>query len=557
MRWFYDLRISLKLALTFFLLLLLTCVLGVFSLLQIQKVNQSSRYMAENLLPGVQASLEIEVALSRARANQMLRLTSTSRDDGDRYGKMFDEQIALVDDAIKRSVSLADMPEEKVNVTRVRNAFDKYKGIHERVVSAYQHGQPEEGLRLVRGEAGRLFNDVFDSASTLVRINVQGSKDADQRAESIYRTAQVMIAALLVASLLLGALLATWLARIVGAPLQQAVQVAGSVARGDLTVDIVAASKDESGQLMASLKDMNTSLLRVVTRVRRGTDTIATAADQIASGNADLSQRTEQQSGSLEETVSSIEQLTATVGKNADNAREASRLAASASKVAQEGGAVVSQVVDTMESINDSSQKVADIVSVIDGIAFQTNILALNAAVEAARAGEQGRGFAVVASEVRSLAQRSSSAAKEIKTLIGDSVKRVESGSRLVAQAGATMADIVASVRQVSQIVDEIAQASQEQSSGIAGVNAAIARIDETTSQNAALVEQAAAAAQSLKEQAVQLTEVVGTFKLDAVGGREAAFASAPALPLHRASVPALRNEAHKRTPDELDREPS
>ncbi|WP_432240907.1 methyl-accepting chemotaxis protein [Herbaspirillum robiniae] len=323
-----------------------------------------------------------------------------------------------------------------------------------------------------------------------------------------------MIAALLAACLLLSVILALWLARIVATPLRQAVHVAGQVAEGDLTVAIEVASRDETGQLMASLKAMNAGLQRVVSQVRSGTHAISSAAEEIASGNLDLSHRTEQQASSLEKTAASIEQLTATVKQNADNAREASRLAASASQVAAEGGAVVSQVVETMGSINSSSQKVVDIISVIDGIAFQTNILALNAAVEAARAGEQGRGFAVVASEVRSLAQRSSSAAKEIKGLIADSVEKVETGTRLVAQAGATMTDIVSSVQRVTDIVEEISHASQEQSAGIAEVNTAIASIDETTSQNAALVEQAAAAAQSLTHQAGQLTEVVGTFKL-------------------------------------------
>jgi len=265
---------------------------------------------------------------------------------------------------------------------------------------------------------------------------------------------------------------------------------------------------------MQALKDMTGNLQTLVSQVRSGTDTIATASGQIASGNQDLSSRTEQQASSLEETASSMEELTSTVKQNADNARQANVLAQSASGIAVKGGDVVGQVVGTMASINESSRKIVDIISVIDGIAFQTNILALNAAVEAARAGEQGRGFAVVASEVRNLAQRSAAAAKDIKQLIGDSVEKVETGSQLVEQAGRTMTEIVASITRVTDIMAEITSASVEQSSGIEQVNTAIVQMDQVTQQNAALVEQAAAAAESMQDQAARLSEVVSVFKL-------------------------------------------
>jgi methyl-accepting chemotaxis protein len=266
---------------------------------------------------------------------------------------------------------------------------------------------------------------------------------------------------------------------------------------------------------MQALKDMNGSLQKIVGEVRMGTDTIATASSQIAAGNLDLSSRTEQQASSLEETASSMEELTSTVKQNGDNARQANQLAVSASDVAIKGGAVVAQVVDTMGSINESARKIVDIIGVIDGIAFQTNILALNAAVEAARAGEQGRGFAVVASEVRNLAQRSAAAAKDIKTLIGDSVEKVDAGSKLVNQAGATMSEIVASVKRVTDIMGEITAAGREQEAGISQINQAITEMDTVTQQNAALVEEAAAAAESLREQAGNLAEVASVFKLD------------------------------------------
>ena len=292
-----------------------------------------------------------------------------------------------------------------------------------------------------------------------------------------------------------------------------AVKVAQTVAAGDLTSRIDVTSSDETGQLLQALKGMNDSLIKIVGEVRGGADTIVSASGQIATDNQHLASRTEEQASALAETASSMEQLTATVKQNADNAHKANDLAVSASEVAIKGGSVVSQVVGTMTSINESSKKIVDIIGVIDGIAFQTNILALNAAVEAARAGEQGRGFAVVASEVRNLAQRSAAAAKEIKTLIGDSVGKVDAGSKLVDQAGATMHEIVTSIRRVTDIMADITSASQEQHAGIEHVNQAIAQMDKTTQQNAVLVEEAATAAQSMQYQAGNLVQVVGVFK--------------------------------------------
>jgi methyl-accepting chemotaxis protein len=310
---------------------------------------------------------------------------------------------------------------------------------------------------------------------------------------------------------MLGAFLIT---RSITRPIGEAVRIASTVAQGDLTTRVESTSKDETGQLLAALRTMNESLVAVVGKVRTASDAIGTASAEIASGNQDLSSRTEEQASSLEETASSMEQLTATVKQNADNARQANQLAASASGVAAKGGEVVSRVVTTMQDIDAASRKIADIISVIDGIAFQTNILALNAAVEAARAGEQGKGFAVVASEVRSLAQKSANAAREIKGLIEDSVAKVASGAQLVEEAGQTMGEIVASVKRVTDIMAEITAASAEQSSGIEQVNTAITQMDQATQQNAALVEEAAAAAESMKSQANELVETVGVFKL-------------------------------------------
>ncbi len=327
-------------------------------------------------------------------------------------------------------------------------------------------------------------------------------------------------------ALLLGTGLAILLTRSIIIPLRQAVHSARYIADGDLSQPIDSAGRDESAELLQALKAMQSRLVAIVGNVRSGTDTIATASSQIAAGNHDLSSRTEEQASSLEETAASMEELTSTVKQNADNARQANQLAVTASSVAVKGGSVVAEVVGTMGAINASSRKIVDIIGVIDGIAFQTNILALNAAVEAARAGEQGRGFAVVAAEVRNLAQRSAAAAKEIKTLIGDSVDKVEEGSKQVAEAGKTMDEIVDSVKRVTDIMAEITAASQEQTQGIEQINQAITQMDQVTQQNAALVEEAAAAASSLQEQASGLSQVVSVFRL---GGEQAQHQDHPA----------------------------
>ncbi|MRW89086.1 HAMP domain-containing protein [Duganella sp. FT80W] len=344
-----------------------------------------------------------------------------------------------------------------------------------------------------------------------------------------YQSGRTLLIMLGLAAIAFGVIAAWWITRTITQPINEAVKVAETVSSGDLTSDIQVHSSDETGQLMHALKTMNTNLVNIVGQVRTGTELIATASTQIAAGNQDLSSRTEEQASSLEETASSMEELTSTVRFNAENARQANELAISASEIASRGGSVVGEVVNTMGSITDSSRKIVDIIAVIDGIAFQTNILALNAAVEAARAGEQGRGFAVVASEVRVLAQRSAAAAKDIKGLIDDSVQKVQIGSELVDRAGQTMDEIVQSISRVTQIMTQISNASEEQSIGIAQVNDAITQMDQVTQQNAALVEEAAAAAESMQEQSAKLADVVSVFKLDAA-------LSAPAL-THKAPV--------------------
>ena len=446
------------------------------------------------------------------------RTTAIARSSDTTLGAYFaDESKAssvISGELQKKIEALLSTPEEKEIFRQVSEMRKVYLSSRDQIYKMKTDGQLDE--------AKVVFENTFVPGSAKYQKFVQdlllhqrASIDATaHEIDTMAVTSRNLLLGLAALALAFGSVCAWLLTISIVHPLRTAVSVARRVADGDLTAQIDADAKDETGQLLLALKEMNDSLLRIVGEVRGGTDSIATSSTQIAAGNQDLSSRTEQQAGSLEETASSMEELTSTVKQNADNARQANQLAASAAQVAVKGGEVVAQVVGTMESINSSSNKIVDIIAVIDGIAFQTNILALNAAVEAARAGEQGRGFAVVASEVRNLAQRSASAAKEIKTLIGASVEQVNAGSMLVAQAGSTMNDIVASVQRVSDIITEITAASSEQSVGIDEINRAIGQMDAVTQQNAALVEEAAAAAESMQNQAHRLAEVVSVFKL-------------------------------------------
>ena len=386
-----------------------------------------------------------------------------------------------------------------------------------RVNPAYKTGQP-----------------AYDELQAL--LDKRGHANAELAHREIETNDWLMVAAI-VAGCLAGVGAAVFLARSIVKPLGEAVTIARNVAQGDLSGDIRSDARNEFGQLLQALGEMNTSLARIVGQVRSDADTIATASAEIGAATLDLSGRTEQQASTLEETSASVEELSSTVKQNADNAQQANALAASASAIAVKGGATVSGVVDTMGAIQASARKIVDIIGVIDGIAFQTNILALNAAVEAARAGEQGRGFAVVASEVRSLAQRSATAAKEIKALINDSVEKVDSGSQLVDQAGTTMQEVVDSIRRVADIMSEITVASQEQSMGIEQIHQAVSQMDQVTQQNAAMVEQAAGASRSLQDQAADLARLVSVFRLDAsVHGQHGAHAATSHAPVRHAA---------------------
>jgi methyl-accepting chemotaxis protein len=419
--------------------------------------------------------------------------------------------------------------------------------------------QQDDAYKLLRYEFRPVQKAWWEMLRKLIAVEEKQNLEATEAAAAAYeraRTVMLIIGSLaLLTSLVAAVLITRGVVRELGCEPEHAAEIAGQIAAGNLAVHI-ATKPGDTHSLLFAMRSMRDSLAEIVSQVHASTETIACAAGQIASGNLDLSSRTEQQASTLEETASSMEELTSTVRLNTDHARQANGLAESASSVAVKGGAVVAQVVDTMAAINISARKIVDIIGVIDGIAFQTNILALNAAVEAARAGEQGRGFAVVATEVRNLAQRSAAAAKEIKDLIGDSVDKVEAGNRLVEQAGSTMHEVVASVKRVTDIMSEIMSASQEQSNGIEQINTAVTQMDDVTQQNAALVEEAAAAAQAMQDQVNSLNEVVGIFRVEAKPGAARPpmkslakpapmqrLAHTPAKPAARAKAPALASD--------------
>ncbi|OEZ46499.1 methyl-accepting chemotaxis protein III [Janthinobacterium sp. MP5059B] len=546
-----NLKIGVRLGGGFAAVLLLLTSLTVVGIVQMQSASKETDALVnvkvrnERLIGEWTKVIEVNAA----------RTAAAWKVSDPEHQKQFEQEMAVssarateIQNDIGKSELSAD---EQALYQEVLSTRKAYTEVRKNVFKAKNAGDLELGKRLYEGDMA-VKRDIY--LASLKKLELLEAKLLDETAAQIrsrYENGRMLLISLGVVAILLGIACAYWITRSITRPITRAVEVAEAVSAGDLTSHIIVESRDETGQLMHALKNMNDKLVSIVGQVRAGTESISTASSEIAAGNLDLSSRTEEQASSLEETASSMEELTSTVKLNADNARSANQLAIDASQIASKGGVVVSEVVSTMGSINDSSRKIVDIISVIDAIAFQTNILALNAAVEAARAGEQGRGFAVVASEVRNLAQRSSAAAKEIKGLIDDSVQKVEAGSQLVDKAGRTMDEIVQSISHVTQIMNQITDASDEQRAGIEQVNQAIGQMDQVTQQNAALVEEAAAAAESMQEQAAKLADVVGLFKLDATQHYVSASAglsvtaSAPAKSATR-PAPAIQPARHR-----------
>ena len=529
-----DFNIKTRLGAGFGLVVLLMLIMIVTAIGRFGAISQSTKGIVERDWPSASAAATIDAA-AREDARRVLALfVITDKAQRAKSYERIDQDKKAIDAALATLVQLTDTPDEKALLGKIQAARTAYNTSFLKVADLVEADDRDKAAALMNSETFPLLDSLEDLTGAMVKQQKSDIEDGGKVATGHIDFSRTMMVVLGVVALIVSGALAVWITASITGPLEAAVTIAKAVAAGDLSTRIEVNAGDETGQLLDALQHMNASLARTVHEVRRSTGTISQASSEIATGNMDLSGRTESQASSLEETASTMEELTSTVKQNADNARQANQLVISASSVATRGGELVAQVVDTMGSIKASSSKIVDIIGVIDGIAFQTNILALNAAVEAARAGEQGRGFAVVASEVRSLAQRSATAAKEIKVLIDDSVEKVDGGSAVVDEAGQTMGLIVTSVQQVADIMAEITSASQEQSLGIEQVNEAISQMDEMTQQNAALVEQAAAAAQSMQDEAATLSASVSVFKLGE--------AQAPAP--QRAAGPAARPAA-------------
>jgi len=540
MKAFAQLRVATRLTMVMAAILLLSFLATGTAIWRLSVVASDTREMMQEPI-----AKERHIAdWYRVIHTAVRRTAAIARSSDPSLGQFFAEDAAastrFASEMQKKVESLLSSDKEKELFNAIGEKRKTYIAARDAIVKLKSEGKADEANRLLDSEFMPAANAYQDMVHKLLDNQKRHIDDTAAHIEATYQSARAMLIGLATVSLLVGILCAWVLTRSIvgqlGGEPMYAADIANSIASGDLGVQVKVAPGDNTS-LLHAMKEMRDKLADIVGHVRHGTEAIASASAQIAAGTMDLSSRTEQEASSLEETASSMEELTSTVKQNASHAHEANALAASASQVAQRGGEVVNQVVHTMESIHSSARKIVDIIGVIDGIAFQTNILALNAAVEAARAGEQGKGFAVVAAEVRSLAQRSASAAREIKALIDDSVEKVEAGSALVGQAGATMEEIVASVEKVTGIMTEITTATQEQSSGIEQVNLAIAQMDRVTQQNAALVEETASASEALRDQAASLAQAVNAFHLDTAAA--APPVEAKVIPLQPAA-PAL-----------------
>ena len=551
----FNLTIKLRLIATMTVMGLMLVVGGAMGIVGVHNSNAVIQELFSNQLPSIESISTSRVMLLRTRTAIERAISHPELPDTADTIKRSENFLTKSEESWKKYLALPQSPEEKKITDEVIVARDKFLTIgFNPMLAAIKVGNKEAADKINMTLIAPLFTVYSDK---IVELNAYQLKIGEEQWKASQSAFNLFLWVAVVG--VLGGLLAVFLStffllRAISNPLKFLLEQFEAIGNGNLSRQIKPKSTDEMGLLLSGLENMRQSLVQTVTVVREGSASIAVSSAEIANGNMDLSSRTENQAASLEETASSMEELTSTVQQNADNARQANTLALKASDVASKGGRVVGEVVHTMSSIKDSSRKIVDIIGVIDGIAFQTNILALNAAVEAARAGEQGRGFAVVATEVRNLAQRSAGAAKEIKELINDSVEKVDVGSRLVDDAGKTMDDIVVSIKGVADIMAEITAASAEQSDGISQVNLAITNMDEATQQNAALVEQAAAAATSMEEQANNLNQAVSIFKLnDSDSGNNAGAPQITAKPAAKKKAApvkrAMKSIAHGGSP--------
>ncbi len=511
---FNDMRIGARIGLAFALTIVLLVTVAALAMQTLTTVNRALTDVTKDYYVKVRLTAKVgdEINKQARYARNMLILDAPAQRDGELASMEASRKV--VSATLEQLTALVKSEEGRAHLADVLTARRAYVVALDQYLKLVQGGAMDQAkAQLTQTLRGRQL-DYMKSMATFSEFQEKLMDQAGSTAEDKSRSGQVAVSTLAVVAALLALLLGVLLTRSITRPIARAVKIAETVAAGDLTSVVEVTRRDEVGQLLGALQRMNTGLIDIVGQVRHGAESIATGSLQVATGASDLSQRTEEQAANLEQTAASMEQLTATVQQNSDTARQANQLAHTASDAATQGGSIVGQVISTMDDISKSSNRIVDIISVIDGIAFQTNILALNAAVEAARAGEQGRGFAVVATEVRSLAHRSAQAAKEIKSLIEASVQRVSAGNQLVTNAGTTMDDIVAQVGRVNQLIAEISASSVEQTSGIGQVSDAVQQLDQVTQQNAALVEESAAAADSLRHLAGKLTDAVASFRL-------------------------------------------
>jgi len=509
-----NLKIGTRLALALASLSAMLILVIAISISMLSRVNDNASVIVEEQVP----KAALSAAAREDVANTALALANLAYMDSEKDRQTQFDRIDASRKALNEKLDILKArifrPRGKELLRKAQDLEARYDGGIAKYRKLILDGSTAEAKAYLHSELDPVQNAYRDTWQDMENFYKDVMKESSTNAAQTYSESRGLMLGLGLVALLGAAVLGVWVTRSITGPIAKALTVARTVAAGDLTSRIEVESTDEVGQLLDALKSMNASLAGIVGEVRNGTESIASASGQLAVGNMDLSTRTEQQASSLEETASSMEELTSAVKQNADNARQANQLAQTASSLASQGGEVVSQAVATMGAINASSEKIVNIIAVIDGIAFQTNILALNAAVEAARAGEQGRGFAVVASEVRNLAQRSAAAAKEIKELIDDSVEKSQAGNKLVSQAGEMMDQIVQSARRVTGIMSELATAAGEQTVGIEQINQAISELDNVTQQNAALVEEASAATQTMQDQSNHLARAVSVFKL-------------------------------------------